>query len=154
MTRLFGRGELKSAILDTLGDIEPANGYAIMQAMASAIGGGWRPSPGAVYPAVLGLEDAGLIEVAGEDSGSVSYRLTDAGRSVRAEAAGTVSAAADRARTSPPTRTLGALVDEFAAQVPDRSRKLTAASVTAVERALASTHQRLVKIVEKESNDG
>jgi DNA-binding PadR family transcriptional regulator len=154
MTRLFGRGELKSAILDALGDIEPANGYAIMQTMAGAIGGGWRPSPGAVYPAVLGLEDAGLIEVAGDDGGSVSYRLTDAGRRVRTEAAGTLSAAADRARTAPAVPTLGSLVDEFAAGVPDRSRKLTAAMTTSVERALASAHQRLAKILEKESNDG
>ena len=154
MTRLFGRGELKAAILDTLGDIEPANGYAIMQAMANAIGGGWRPSPGAVYPAVLGLEDAGLIEPAGDDGGSVSYRLTDAGRTVRAKAAGTVSAAADRARTAPPAPTVGSLVDEFAARLPDRSRKLTAATASAVERALESAHQRVTKILEKESNDG
>ena len=154
MSRLFGRGELKSAILDTLGDIEPANGYAIMQAMATAIGGGWRPSPGAVYPALLGLEDAGLIEVAGEDGGSVNYRLTDAGRGVRAEATGIVSAVADRARTAPPAPTLGSLVDEFAAGIPGRSRKLSASSATAVEKALGSTHQRLTKILEKESNDG
>ena len=154
MSRLFGRGELKAAILDTLGDIEPANGYAIMQAMASAIGGGWRPSPGAVYPAVLGLEDAGLIEVAGEEGGSVSYRLTDAGRTVRAEAVGTVSAVADRARTTPPAPTLGSLLDDFASRVPDRSRKLSAATAAAIERALDSAHQRMTKILEKESNDG
>jgi DNA-binding PadR family transcriptional regulator len=125
-----------------------------MQAMASAIGGGWRPSPGAVYPAILGLEDAGLIEVAGEDGGSVSYRLTDAGRTVRADAAGIVSAVADRARAAPPAPTLGSLVDDFAARLTGRSRKLSPATASAVERALDSAQQRVTKILEKESNDG
>src|SRR5947208_1051335 len=114
MTRLFGRGELKAAIIDTLGEIEPANGYSIMQAMAEAIGGGWRPSPGAIYPAILGLEDAGLVEARSDDGGSITYTLTQAGRKVHAGATGTVSAAADRARTAPPAPSLGSLVDAFA----------------------------------------
>ena len=154
MTRLFGRGELKAAIIDTLGDIEPANGYAIMQAIAEAIGGGWRPSPGAIYPAILGLEDTGLVEATSDDGGSVTYTLTEAGRGMRADARGTVSAAADRARTTPPSPSLGSLVDAFASALPDRSRKLSQTSAAAVERALESTHQRLTKILDKETNDG
>ena len=154
MSRLFGRGELKAAIIDTLGEIEPANGYAIMQAMAEAIGGGWRPSPGAIYPAILGLEDAGLVEATSDDGGSVTYTLTPAGRKMHADASGTVSAAADRARTAPAAPSLGSLVDAFASALPDRSRKLSPTAATAVDRALESLHQRLTKILDKETNDG
>ena len=41
--------------------------------------GAWRPSPGAVYPALPQLADEGLIE--GEESGGRrTFQLTDAGR--------------------------------------------------------------------------
>jgi predicted ATPase len=42
-------------------------------------GGAWRPSPGAVYPALSQLADEGLI-VGEESSGRRVYRLTDEGR--------------------------------------------------------------------------
>jgi len=41
--------------------------------------GAWRPSPGAVYPALSQLADEGLI-VGEESAGKRSFRLTDAGR--------------------------------------------------------------------------
>ena len=41
--------------------------------------GAWRPSPGAVYPALSQLADEGLIEAA-ESAGRRTYRLTEAGR--------------------------------------------------------------------------
>ncbi len=41
--------------------------------------GAWRPSPGAVYPALQQLADEGLI-VGDESGGRRTYRLTDAGR--------------------------------------------------------------------------
>jgi DNA-binding transcriptional ArsR family regulator len=154
VTRLFGRGELKAAILDALGEAEPANGYAIMQALADAIGGSWRPSPGAVYPALLGLEDAGLVVGDDDGGGSVTYRLTAAGRGARQGAEGVLSAVADRVRTDPPAPTLGALVDAFASAAPARGHKLAPAGVTAVQRLLESTQARLAKIVDKENNDG
>ncbi len=154
MTRLFARGELKTAILDALGGIEPANGYAIMQALAEAIGGSWRPSPGAIYPALLGLEDGGLIESSDDGSGSLLYRLTDAGRRARSEAEGALSAAADRARTAPTTTTLAALVDRFAASTPDRARKLGPKAEAAVTRLLDTTQTRIAAILDKETTDG
>lgn len=154
MTRLFGRGELKTAILDALGEIEPANGYTIMQALADAIGGAWRPSPGAVYPALLGLEDGGLIAGTSDADGSFTYRLTDAGHRARSSAEGTLSAVAHRARTDPPAPTVGTLVDAFATSTPDRGRKLGPGSVAAVARLFETTQAKLAKIVEKEHNDG
>jgi hypothetical protein len=154
VTRLFGRGELKIAILDALGGIEPANGYAIMQALADAIGGTWKPSPGAVYPALLGLEDGGLVTGTADDAGAVTYRLTDAGHRARHGAEGTLSAVADRARADPPAPSVGALADAFAAGIPDRGHKLGPPGVAAIERLFETTQAKLAKIVEKEHNDG
>ena len=42
-------------------------------------GGAWRPSPGAVYPALSALADEGLI-VGEESGGRRTFSLTDAGR--------------------------------------------------------------------------
>jgi DNA-binding PadR family transcriptional regulator len=57
----------------------PRNGYQIMSDIEERSGGAWRPSPGAVYPALSQLADEGLIE-AEESSGRRTFRLTDAGR--------------------------------------------------------------------------
>ncbi len=73
-----GRGDVRAAILAVL--IEgPRNGYQIMSDIQERSGGAWRPSPGAVYPALSLLADEGLIE--GEESGGRrTFSLTDAGR--------------------------------------------------------------------------
>lgn len=55
------------------------NGYGIIRQLAERSGGTWRPSSGAVYPALALLEDEGLIGPA-EDAGPKHYQLTDAGR--------------------------------------------------------------------------
>ncbi len=55
------------------------NGYGIIRELAERSGGTWRPSSGAVYPALALLEDEGLIGPA-EDAGPKHYQLTDAGR--------------------------------------------------------------------------
>lgn len=72
------RGDVRSAILDVLA-VEPMNGYQIIQQIAERSGGGWKPSPGSVYPTVQQLEDEGLVE--GTDiEGRRLLRLSDAGR--------------------------------------------------------------------------
>jgi DNA-binding PadR family transcriptional regulator len=57
----------------------PRNGYQIMSEIEERSGGAWRPSPGAVYPALQQLADEGLIE-AEESSGRRTFSLTEAGR--------------------------------------------------------------------------
>lgn len=154
MTRVFRRGELKHAILDALADIEPANGYTIMQALADAVGAGWRPSPGAIYPALLGLQDAGLIAGLDDGTGSTAYSLTEHGRDLRAEVAGNLVAVAARAREVAATPTLGSLVDEFAAGVAGRAVRLDPPAVDVVRRILATATAELATITDKETNDG
>jgi DNA-binding PadR family transcriptional regulator len=73
-----GRGDVRAAILALLQE-GPRNGYQIMSEIEERSGGAWRPSPGAVYPALQQLADEGLIE-AEEASGRRTFSLTDAGR--------------------------------------------------------------------------
>jgi DNA-binding PadR family transcriptional regulator len=147
VTRLFKRGELKAAVLDALDDVGPANGYTIMQAIAERIGEGWQPSPGAVYPALLGLEDAGLVR-AREQDGAKLYELSESGERARATAPGTLDEVAARARNiPPPVRTLGGLLDAFAAGVAHRTRRLDPEAVEAVEEVLRDAQQEIAEIV-------
>src|SRR5690349_22017412 len=73
-----GRGDVRAAILALLRE-GPRNGYQIMSEIEERSSGAWRPSPGAVYPALQQLADEGLIE-AEESSGRRAFRLTDEGR--------------------------------------------------------------------------
>jgi DNA-binding PadR family transcriptional regulator len=73
-----GRGDVRAAILALLRE-GPRNGYQIMSEIEERSGGVWRPSPGAVYPALQQLADEGLIE-AEESGGRRTFRLTEAGR--------------------------------------------------------------------------
>lgn len=78
------RGDVRQAILALLAE-SPLNGYQIIQTLAERTGGLWRPSPGAVYPALSQLEDEALIEQFDKD-GQRAFRLTDAGREAARDA--------------------------------------------------------------------
>ena len=72
------RGDIRHAILALLTE-QPLNGYQIMQELEQRSRGVWRPSPGAVYPALAQLEDEGLVTVDTSGSGRV-FSLTERGR--------------------------------------------------------------------------
>jgi DNA-binding PadR family transcriptional regulator len=72
------RGDVRAAALVLL-EGEPLNGYQLMQEIERRSDGHWRPSPGAVYPALQQLEDEGLVR-ARESDGRRLFELTDAGR--------------------------------------------------------------------------
>jgi DNA-binding PadR family transcriptional regulator len=55
------------------------HGYQLMQAVADRTSGGWRLSPGAVYPTIAQLEDEGLVQVSTE-GGRKLVTLTETGR--------------------------------------------------------------------------
>jgi DNA-binding PadR family transcriptional regulator len=69
---------VRAAILALLKE-GPRNGYQIMSEIDERSGGAWRPSPGAVYPALSQLADEGLI-AGEEEDGRRTYSLTGAGR--------------------------------------------------------------------------
>src|SRR4030065_2094392 len=78
MGRIFRRGELKEAIVVVLAALGEAHGYAIMNELKERIGGGRRPSPCAIYPALLALVETGHVRTA-EREGTRVYSLTDVG---------------------------------------------------------------------------
>ncbi|KRD43795.1 hypothetical protein ASE38_06235 [Cellulomonas sp. Root930] len=75
--RRAGRGDIRAAILLLLAE-EPMHGYQLIQQIGERSGGTWRPSPGAIYPALNLLEDEGLVAITAE-SGRKMATLTEAG---------------------------------------------------------------------------
>jgi DNA-binding PadR family transcriptional regulator len=73
------RGDIRGAILLLLSE-QPMHGYQLMQEMAARTDGAWRPSPGAIYPALAQLEDEGYVTVT-QEGGRKLAALTDEGRS-------------------------------------------------------------------------
>ena len=85
------RGAVGEAILTLLAD-RPMHGYELISELEERSGGRWRPSPGAVYPALGKMEHAGLITTAPSPAGDKPhgdkrvYSITDEGRRRLAEA--------------------------------------------------------------------
>jgi DNA-binding PadR family transcriptional regulator len=75
---------VRAAALALLAE-RPMHGYEMIQELEERTGGVWRPSPGAVYPALQLLEDQGLVQ-ADADTGKRQFELTDAGREEAAKA--------------------------------------------------------------------
>lgn len=76
--RRAGRGEIRAAVLLLLAE-RPMHGYQVITELSDRTDGRWRPSPGAVYPAISQLQDEGLVAVT-DDGGRRLASLTDAGR--------------------------------------------------------------------------
>lgn len=151
MTRLFGRGELKRALLQVAADLGPTNGYAIMHGLADRIGGSWRPSPGAIYPALLALEDDGLL--AGDEvDGARRYAVTAKGRLAVEAERDVVEDVATRAASAPtPVQTVGALLDRLVARAPRRHTRLTTDQTNRIERAFLPVLDEINRITAEEA---
>ena len=78
------RGDVRAAALALLTE-RPMHGYEMIQELEERTDGMWRPSPGAVYPALQLLEDQGLV-TADTDGGKRLFALTDGGREEAAKA--------------------------------------------------------------------
>ena len=72
------RGAVVNSTLLLL-DERPMRGYELITELETRSEGRWRPSPGAIYPALGRMEEHGLIE-ADEVDGKKQFRLTDSGR--------------------------------------------------------------------------
>ncbi len=76
---LIPRGLLKPVILSLLTE-GPRHGFEIMEEISARTGGMWRPGPGAVYPALLSLEERGYVEVQEEgERAKKPYAITERG---------------------------------------------------------------------------
>lgn len=148
MGRIFGRGELPLALLIVIGALGEGHGYAIMQALKDRVGSGWQPSPGAIYPALLSLEDVGLLETRERD-GSRVYRLTERGKAIASEepAGGQWEALGARARTRPSRTTLTRLVRDFQSRLPEHRATLTQEQASRVQRVLTQAATQIRDII-------
>ncbi len=92
------RGDVRMAILDVLATAaregeggESVNGYQVIQQIAERSDGGWRPSPGSVYPTIQQLQDEGLVDT-DDERGRRSLRLTESGQAYVADHADELAA--------------------------------------------------------------
>ncbi len=76
--RLFGYGEVRSAVLSLLAH-GPRHGYGIMKDFASRIGPDYRANAGSVYPVLKQLEADGLLTCKTQD-GRKTFSLTRDGK--------------------------------------------------------------------------
>ena len=81
--RPFRRGDFKYVILHYLKD-KPSCGYDIIRALEERFHGFYIPSPGAVYPTLQMLEEAGYINGV-EEGGKKVYTITDEGHGFLSE---------------------------------------------------------------------
>ena len=153
MARVFKRGELKQAIVAVLASLGDAHGYAIMAELKERVGGCWQPSPGAIYPALLSLEELGLLSSHDED-GTRIYSLTGEGRRLAETAIGAWAALAKRAQDASPRSSIGSVLDAFASSHPDRRKLVDGKQARAVERVLARAGKEITQTLEKGERDG
>ncbi|MGA9598189.1 MAG: PadR family transcriptional regulator [Acidimicrobiia bacterium] len=140
MSRVFKRGELKIAIAVVLRDLGAAHGYAIMSELQTRVGGGWKPSPGAIYPALLALVETGHVTT-NESDGTRIYRLTEAGLAAaeKAGSAGRWASLEARAEAGEDRVAVGTLLDDFASRLPIRRRLAGEAERARIESILERT---------------
>lgn len=97
------RGDVRVAVLALLAE-EPRHGYQVIQDIAARTDGVWRPSAGAVYPALAQLEDEGLVR--GEEAdGRKVFHLTPSGRDYVAARQEEIDAVWDSVSGGVPTAT-------------------------------------------------
>ncbi len=142
-----GRGDVRAAILALLRE-GPRTGYQIMSDIDERSGGAWRPSPGAVYPALSQLADEGLI-VGEETGGRRTFRLTDAGgeyveQNPHAARGAWESEAQQEAWQLPGLFAEAARLGSGIVQIAHAG---TPAQVEAAERLLEQTRRRLYQIL-------
>jgi len=70
-------GDVRAALLLALQE-GPAHGYELGQRLERASGGGWRPSPGSIYPTLQALADEELVTCEERDGKRV-YTLSRRG---------------------------------------------------------------------------
>jgi len=155
MGRVFRRGELKQAIAVVLAEVGEAHGYAIMGELKERVGGGWKPSPGAIYPALLALVETGHVRTVDRDGVQV-YALTDLGRKAT-EGTGwgrQWSSLITRADETEQRAAVGSLLDRFAAESPTRRRLAGAAQQEIIASILERAHEEIEQLLEDGGKHG
>jgi DNA-binding PadR family transcriptional regulator len=125
-----------------------------MQELQQRVGSQWRPSPGAIYPALVALEEAGAV-TSEERDGLRVYRLTGEGRSALGggDAAPAWPDISRRAGARLPRVTLGRLLDRFELGLPRRAG-LTPEQAESIDAALTRTRGHITAVLEQGAEHG
>jgi DNA-binding PadR family transcriptional regulator len=145
MGRIFKRGELKEAIVSVIGSLGEAHGYAIMGELKARIGGGWKPSPGAIYPAIIALQDEGFV-ASDERDGTRVYRLTDEGRRAAKTFTGRWAALSERAEEQVD---VGSALDAFASGFAGRRAQVDPSRLQQIEAILDRAAAEIANVVDE-----
>jgi Predicted transcriptional regulators len=127
----------------------PLNGYQIMQTLADRTSGAWRPSPGAVYPALSQLEDEGLIE-AFDNEGQKAFRLTEAGQEEATRVETPPWEVVNEAIADWNPGQVGALWQEYArlaGAAKEFSRNASASQLEAATKVIAEARRKLYALL-------
>src|SRR5215469_18360960 len=148
-----GRGDVRAAILALLRE-GPRNGYQIMSEIEERSGGAWRPSPGAVYPALAQLADEGLIE-AEESSGRRAFRLTDEGRRYVEENPEVARAAWESMGGDEPGEVPGLFIQaaQLGGSIVQMAHAGTPEQIQATEQLLEQTRSKIYQILAGDVRD-
>ena len=142
------RGHVRTSILALL--IEgPLNGYQIMQTLSDRTAGAWRPSPGAVYPALSQLEDEGLIE-AFDNDGQKAFRLTEVGKQEASQVETPPWQVVNDAMADWNPSQVGALWQEYArlaGAAKEFTRNASVAEVEAATKVIAEARRKLYALL-------
>lgn len=110
--RVVHRGDLKYVLLRLLSE-GARHGYQMLKEIEDKTQGGYKPSPGSLYPSLSALEEAGYIDAELDDERRV-YRITDEGMEALVDKKERVDAVMERAgRAGERHRSSRALVDEL-----------------------------------------
>src|SRR5262252_8463272 len=147
------RGDVRAAILALLRE-GPRNGYQIMSDIEERSAGAWRPSPGAVYPALSALADEGLI-IAEESGGRRTFSLTDAGREYVSENPEMARGAWESSQQQEAWQLPGlfASAARLGSGIVQLAHAGTPAQVIAAERLLERTRRELYRILAEDDED-
>ena len=145
--RRAGRGDIRAAVLLLLNE-QPMHGYQLIQEIGERSGGQWRPSPGAIYPALNLLEDEGLVTITAE-SGRKLARLTEAGTTYVTENAEQLGSPFEDAASRPasPGRSLRGALEALAAAAQQVGRTGTDEQATQALAVLERSRRDLYLIL-------
>lgn len=138
-----------------LASLSEVHGYGILSELKARVGGGWKPSPGAIYPALVALVESGHIETSEKD-GSRVYSLTERGReaAVSAGSSSRWNTLTYRAENQDPRITIGALLDRFAAESPLRRRLAGTEQKQEIESILERTAVEIEQSITEGDGNG
>ena len=150
MARVFRRGELREVTLIVLDDLGETHAYAVLGELDSRVQG-WTPSPGAVYPALLSLVQAGLATTR-EDGEATLYRATDLGRSKAADARVSTRwpSLSSRAQAQDKQVAVGTVLDRFCRDLPARNRLLSSDKASDLTVRLNQLQSDITDILDNE----